>query len=110
MQQKNSFPAPNPRLCDEEYFSSDGLCQYLDISPRTLIRWRDGGFGPPCTSVGRCLYFRRTAVTEWLRSRERNGLSRPAQCKPVKPVHHTGPTAPRLSRTRNARREARSRA
>ena len=109
--QKNSAPLPTPsaRLSDSDYFNSDQLCQYFGINHRTLIRWRDRGYGPPCVYVGRAIFYRRDAVKEWLLSRERaNNAPRPYIRKPVKT--HSGPNAPRLSRTRNAWRETRSRA
>jgi len=42
----------------------------LQRHPRTLKRWRDLGEGPPYTRVGRRIYYRRSALRQWLLSQE----------------------------------------
>lgn len=39
-------------------------------SPRTLIRWRNQGVGPPFVRLGRKVLYRRKALTLWVEARE----------------------------------------
>ena len=52
------------------------LSRDLGISKRTLGRWHRQRIGPPRTVIGRTILYRRTAVQEWLRSREERKASR----------------------------------
>ncbi len=45
----------------------------LDISERTLDRWRRLGGGPPVTKIGRRVYYRWATLQAWLRAREQRG-------------------------------------
>lgn len=53
-----------------EYFDEDQLAREIDLSKRTLKRWRVERVGPPWTRVGRRVVYRKEAVREWLRQRE----------------------------------------
>jgi excisionase family DNA binding protein len=55
-----------------EYMTPEELASELGICKRTLDRWHSGRTGPPRINVGRKPLYRRSAVAEWLRSRERN--------------------------------------
>jgi predicted site-specific integrase-resolvase len=46
----------------------------LNISERTLHRWRRLGEGPPVTKVGRRIYYQLPTVREWLRAREQQSV------------------------------------
>jgi predicted DNA-binding transcriptional regulator AlpA len=53
-----------------EYLSDKELANELNVSPRTLARWRRLREGPPLTRIGRKIAYRRSAVAAWLASRE----------------------------------------
>lgn len=59
-----------------EYMEPPELTSGLGISKRTLDRWHRQRIGPPRTVIGRTILYRRTAVQEWLRSREERKASR----------------------------------
>ena len=59
-----------------EYIEAPELSRDLGISKRTLDRWHRQRMGPPRTVIGRTILYRRTAVQEWLRSREERRASR----------------------------------
>jgi len=59
-----------------EYMEPPELSRDLDISKRTLDRWHRQRIGPPRTVIGRTILYRRTAVQDWLRSREERKASR----------------------------------
>jgi len=54
----------------EEYIPDEQLAAELDKSPRTLARWRRLREGPPVTKIGKKIFYRRSAVKEWLASLE----------------------------------------
>jgi len=58
--------AKEPLLLD--YLSPSELAAELKVKTRTVDRWRAVGIGPPITKVGRKVYYKRTAVAEWLQS------------------------------------------
>jgi hypothetical protein len=60
--------ADAPLLAD--YLSDTELAVELDVSVRTIWRWRELRLGPPTTHVGKTPYTRRQAVREWLAERE----------------------------------------
>jgi hypothetical protein len=51
-------------------WSEKRLSQFLNISERTLERWRGKGLGPPYVRIGRARRTRPSAALKWLRSRE----------------------------------------
>ena len=55
-----------------EYLDDAQLARELDVSPRTVARWRAMREGPPLTRVGRRVLYRRSAVMAWLAELERN--------------------------------------
>jgi hypothetical protein len=54
----------------EDYVAEDDLAAEFDKNPRTLKRWRDTGEGPPHLRIGHAIYYRRSAVRDWLLKRE----------------------------------------
>jgi hypothetical protein len=57
-----------------DYQSENELAEELERSSRTLARWRAARIGPPYVVIGRRVFYRRTAVAEWLLKRERGGF------------------------------------
>jgi transposase-like protein len=53
-----------------EYLSDKELATELNVSPRTLARWRRLREGPAITRIGRKIVYRRASVNEWLASCE----------------------------------------
>jgi DNA-binding transcriptional MerR regulator len=53
-----------------DFLSRHEAAAELNISERTLDRWRRLGQGPPFTKIGRRLYYRRAGVRAWLGARE----------------------------------------
>jgi hypothetical protein len=60
--------ADTPLLAD--YLTDTELAAELNVSVRTIWRWRELRLGPPTTYVGKTPYARRQAVKEWLAERE----------------------------------------
>ena len=52
------------------YLTHEELADQLDVSTRTIDRWRRLREAPPVTRVGKRLLYRRAAVEAWLASRE----------------------------------------
>ncbi len=50
----------------EPPMTSQDVSELLNVSPRTLHRWRRLKKGPPSIKVGRSVYYRRTAIESWL--------------------------------------------
>ncbi len=55
-----------------EYLTPETLATELNITTRTLDRWRVLNVGPPITKVGRKIYYARTTVAEWLKAQEQH--------------------------------------
>jgi hypothetical protein len=58
-------------IFDSEYLTPQSLAKNLDVSVRTLDRWHVQRIGPPRTTIGRTVLYRRESVAAWLRSREK---------------------------------------
>ena len=52
------------------WISRTDLAQELEISEGTLRRWATERWGPPCVRAGRKVFYRRSAVVEWLEDQE----------------------------------------
>jgi hypothetical protein len=59
-------------IFDSEYLTPQSLAKNLDVSVRTLDRWHVQRIGPPRTTIGRTVLYRRESVTAWLRAREKH--------------------------------------
>ncbi len=62
--------AETPRDVLGDYLSEQELASQLDVSLRTVRRWHSLREGPPRTTIGKAIYYRRDAVSDWLRSNE----------------------------------------
>jgi len=52
------------------YWTESEQAGRLNVSLRTLRRWRARGYGPKITVVGRAIYYSTAAEAEWLSARE----------------------------------------
>ena len=67
-----NVPSPNGTshvLAD--HLTEQELAADLDVGVRTVRRWRALRQSPPYVVIARRVYYRRGAVEEWLRKRER---------------------------------------
>lgn len=58
------------------WISRSDLAQELEVTEGTLRRWASERWGPPCIRAGRKIFYRRTAVIEWLEDQETADLRR----------------------------------
>lgn len=54
----------------EEYLTPEQLAELLQVSEKTLRRWRNEGTGPPFVRIGRIIRYRKRAALAWLRDQE----------------------------------------
>jgi excisionase family DNA binding protein len=66
-------------LHEEGYLHKSELASFLQKTVRTIDRMILNGDAPPFVRVGRTVLFRKNAVLEWLRDRER----------PARPIQKT---------------------
>lgn len=52
------------------WISRTDLAQELEVTEATLRRWATERWGPPCIRAGRKVFYRRSAVVEWLEDQE----------------------------------------
>jgi hypothetical protein len=55
-----------------EMFTRQQLAVELQLTCDTLCRWETRQIGPPCTRIGRRVFYRRDAVESWLRAQDVN--------------------------------------
>jgi transcriptional regulator GlxA family with amidase domain len=53
-----------------DYLTEDALAKQLNVTARTLQRWRRQRVGPPVTYIGRVPYYRVESSRAWLMQRE----------------------------------------
>ena len=58
------------------WISRADLAQELEVTEGTLRRWAAERWGPPCIRAGRKVFYRRSAVVEWLEDKEAADLRR----------------------------------
>jgi hypothetical protein len=58
------------------WISRADLARQLQVTEGTLRRWEAQRWGPPCVRAGRKIYYRRSAVLEWMEEREAAGHRR----------------------------------
>ena len=58
------------------WISRADLAQELEVTEGTLRRWAAERWGPPCIRAGRKVFYRRSAVVEWLEDQEAADLRR----------------------------------
>ena len=56
-----------------ELLTQQQLAEELQVTVRTLERWRREGTGPPWVRVGRSPRYRRQDVDRWLEGTRQNG-------------------------------------
>ena len=56
---------------ENAYMPEVEFCAMYGISPRTAHRWRKEGLGPAFTPLGKRIFYRKSAVSEWATERER---------------------------------------
>jgi hypothetical protein len=67
-----SAPAPDGALhILADHISEEALADELELGLRTMRRYRAQRQSPAYVVIGRKVYYRRGAVEEWLRNRER---------------------------------------
>jgi hypothetical protein len=55
---------------DRQYLTDHQFCDLVDVNPRTSMRWRKSGAGPPFVRAGpRRVLYRMSDVTKWLQRR-----------------------------------------
>lgn len=69
-------PQEKPRTLLVGWISRIDLALEFDLSVDTLRRWEAQRTGPPCIRAGRKVYYRRTAVEQWLEEQELNAPRR----------------------------------
>lgn len=62
-------PDPAADLLDG-WFTRPELAAALRVTRDTLSRWETRQVGPPCTRIGRKVFYRRAAVEEWILAQE----------------------------------------
>lgn len=65
----NGHRAPSRSLLSG-WISRADLAQELEVTEGTLRRWAAERSGPPCIRAGRKIFYRRSAVVEWLEDQE----------------------------------------
>ena len=61
---------PIPSTLMSGWISRAELAHRLGVSEDTLRRWDVARSGPPCIRAGRKIYYRRSAVLDWLEEQE----------------------------------------
>jgi len=67
---------PMPIALMSGWISRTELAHQLGVSEDTLRRWDTARSGPPCIRAGRKIYYRRSAVLDWLEEQETNAPRR----------------------------------
>ena len=65
-----STAKPMPSTLMSGWISRTELAHQLGVSEDTLRRWDAARSGPPCIRAGRKIYYRRSAVLDWLEEQE----------------------------------------
>lgn len=70
-QQKDATTTEDSVLGD--YLSRDQLAKQLNVTVRTLARWKWGRQGPASITLGGRVYYKRADVEAWLESLKQEG-------------------------------------
>ncbi len=70
MQTTTAAPEGQPLNLLADWLSRDQLAGELGVASDTLARWEARHEGPPCTRIGRKVFYRRTSVEAWIRAQE----------------------------------------
>ena len=60
---------------DKELLTQERLSELIDVSKRTLERWRVEGSGPAFVKAGRKVLYRTVDVDDWLLANQRTSTS-----------------------------------
>lgn len=60
---------------DKSLLTQKRLSDLIDVSERTLERWRVEGTGPAFVKAGRKVLYRTVDVDDWLLANQRSGFS-----------------------------------
>ena len=63
-------PDTDPAHLLADWISRGELARQLNLTSDTLGRWEARREGPPCTRLGRKVFYRRASVQDWLRAQE----------------------------------------
>lgn len=70
-----TVPTEDPARGAADVFDTQAAAAYLLVSPALLEYYRVRGGGPRYSKLGRLVRYRRAALEEWLRARERASTS-----------------------------------
>ena len=60
----------NHSILGEDYVAERELAKLLHKHPRTIRRWRELGDGPAYVLLGDSIYYRGSALRDWLQKKE----------------------------------------
>jgi hypothetical protein len=69
---KSRTCSPPCAAASDDYLTEEEEAGELDVSTRTLARWRAMRIGPPYTTIGRKIRYRRAWTAGWLERRARD--------------------------------------
>lgn len=70
MQTAAPTPQNQPLNLLANWISREQLAGELGIARDTLARWEARQLGPPCTRIGRKVFYRRVSVATWIDAQE----------------------------------------
>ena len=59
-----------------DHLEEKELAAALGVTIRTTFRWREIGYGPPPTKIGRRWFYKKKSTLEWLAAQEREPAKR----------------------------------
>jgi predicted DNA-binding transcriptional regulator AlpA len=62
--------APDKQCSLNDLLDTPESATVLDSTPRTLIRWRQEGTGPPYCKIGRKVRYRYSSLLRWVEAQE----------------------------------------
>jgi predicted DNA-binding transcriptional regulator AlpA len=63
------MPEGSMPIRDRKLLITEQLAKHLELSPRTLERWRREGSGPPWLEIGGCVRYDPADIEEWKAAR-----------------------------------------
>jgi len=75
MQTTAPAPQDQPLNLLADWISREQLAGELGLTRDTLARWEARQLGPPCTRIGRKVYYRRASVEAWINAQEQSRLA-----------------------------------
>ena len=76
MQTTAPAPQDQPLNLLADWISREQLAGELGLTRDTLARWEARQLGPPCTRIGRKVYYRRASVEAWINAQEQTRPTR----------------------------------